>query len=232
MFLFLQLSSHTMEGEGTIKYYSPKEEFWNILTHGFGFFMSIVGAVLLWRRAGEYGNGRLTLSFVVFALGLILLYAASTFYHSAKDPVWRFRLKVLDHIAIFILIAGTYTPFALITLKGTTGWIIFGIAWGIALTGTVLKIFFTGKYNTFSTLLYVGMGWIIIFAIEPLIENLSTGGLWWLFAGGFFYTLGALLYSVKKIPYNHALFHLFVLLGSFSHFMAIYMHVFPPPDLL
>ncbi len=221
-----------MEGEEPIKYYQPKEEYWNILTHGFGFFMSIVGAVLLLLRAEEYGNGRLTLSFVVFALGLILLYAASTFYHSAKNPVWRFRLKVLDHIAIFILIAGTYTPFALITLKGTTGWIIFGIAWGIALTGTVLKIFFTGKYSTLSTLLYVGMGWIIIFAIKPLIDNLAAGGLWWLFAGGFFYTLGAVLYSIKKIPYNHALFHLFVLLGSFSHFMAIYMHVSPPLDSL
>ncbi len=217
-----------MEGEGPVKYYPHKEERWNILTHGFGFIMSLLAAVLLCIRAGEFEDGRLTLSFIVFALGLILLYAASTFYHSAKDPVWRFRLKVLDHIAIFILIAGTYTPFALITLKGTTGWIIFGVAWGIALTGTVLKLFFTGKYKNLSTLLYVGMGWIIIFAIKPLIENLSSGGLWWLFAGGFFYTLGAVLYSIKKIPYNHALFHLFVLLGSFSHFMAIYNHVFPP----
>ncbi|MEG9328431.1 hemolysin III family protein [Salinimicrobium catena] len=227
MFLFLQQQNKTMEGEGPVKFYPPKEEKWNILTHGFGILLSLLAAVLLWIRAAEFQSTRVTLTFMVFAVSLLLLYASSTFYHSAKDPVWRFRLKVLDHIAIFILIAGTYTPFSLVTLKGTTGWVIFGVAWGIALTGTILKLFFTGKYKTLSTILYVSMGWIIIAAIKPLLENLSVGGLWWLFAGGLFYTLGAVLYSINRLKYNHALFHFFVLFGSFSHFMAIYEHVIP-----
>lgn len=216
-----------MEGQGPIKFYPAKEERWNIISHGLGVILSFIALVLLLEKAAKFNSTRLTLSFLIFALGLILLYSASTFYHSAQNPVWRYRLKIFDHIAIFILIAGTYTPFALVTLKGTVGWIIFGIAWGIALTGTILKFFFTGKYKTLSTILYVGMGWIIIAAIKPLIDNLSAGGLWWLFTGGGCYTLGAVLYSISRIKYNHALFHLFVLLGSFSHFMAIYEHVVP-----
>ncbi|MFD2519230.1 PAQR family membrane homeostasis protein TrhA [Salinimicrobium flavum] len=216
-----------MEREGPAKFYPPKEERWNILTHAAGLALSIAGLILLLLKAYEYDSLRLTLSFLAFALGLILLYAASTFYHSAKDPVLRYRLKILDHIAIFILIAGSYTPFALITLGGTTGWIIFGVTWGIALTGTILKIFFTGKYKILSTIMYVVMGWIIIFAIKPLVENLSEAGLWWLFSGGVSYTVGAVFYSINRIDYNHALFHLFVLGGSLCHYMAIYQHVVP-----
>lgn len=216
-----------MEGEGPAKYYPEKEERLNIMSHALGLVLSVVAFIFLLDRAGEFNSTRLTLSYTAFSLGLVLLYLASTLYHSAKDPILRFRLKVVDHIAIFILIAGTYTPFALITLKGLTGWMIFGTAWAIALFGTILKLFFTGRYTLISTLLYVGMGWIIIFAIKPLMENLPSEGLWWLFAGGFFYTLGAILYSIRKIPYNHAIFHVFVLLGSFSHFMAIYGYVFP-----
>lgn len=216
-----------MEGEGPVKYYPAQEERWNIISHGLGLALSFVALIMLLQKALEYDNTLLLISFLVFGLGLILLYAASTFYHSARNPVWRYRLKIFDHVAIFILIAGTYTPFALITLKGTVGWIIFGIAWGIALAGTILKLFYTGRYKTLSTILYVGMGWIIIAAIKPLIDNLSSGGLWWLFSGGIFYTLGAILYSISRLQYNHALFHLFVLLGSFSHFMAIYEHVIP-----
>jgi hemolysin III len=139
----------------------------------------------------------------------------------------RYRLKIFDHIAIFVLIAATYTPFALVTLEGTVGWIIFAVAWGIALAGTVLKIFFTGRYKTLSTIMYVGMGWIIIFAIKPLLENFSTEGLLWLLGGGVAYTIGAILYSISKINYNHAWFHIFVLLGSLCHFIAIYLYVKP-----
>lgn len=216
-----------MEGEGPAKFYSPKEEKWNVISHAFGLVLSIIAAYFLVVRTSGYANIKMTISFVVFGVSLILLYAASTFYHNAKDPALRFKLKILDHIGIFILIAGTYTPFALVTLGGSIGWIIFGVAWGIAFLGTILKIFFTGRFKVLSTLMYVGMGWIIIFAIKPLIENLSSGGLWWLFAGGLFYTLGAILYSISRINYNHAWFHLFVLLGSFCHFMAIFFHVVP-----
>lgn len=216
-----------MKDDNSVKFYSQKEEFWNVLSHGAGLGLSFLALLLLLLRASQFDDLQASLSFGVFGAGLILLYAASTFYHSAKDPKWRYRLKIFDHIAIFILIAATYTPFALITLEGETGWIIFGVTWGIALFGTVLKLFFTGRFKILSTLLYVGMGWVIIFAIKPLINNLSEAGILWLFAGGFFYTLGAVLYNINRIKYNHAIFHLFVLLGSFSHFMAIYLHVLP-----
>ena len=216
-----------MEGEGPAKIYSPTEEKWNVISHALGMLLSTVALFFLVRQALQFNSKSLIISFVVFGVSMLLLYSASTFYHSARDPQLRFKLKIFDHIAIFFLIAGTYTPFALVTLKGTTGWIIFGVAWGIALLGTILKIFFTGRFKILSTILYVGMGWIIIFAIKPLIENLSTAGLWWLFAGGVFYTVGAIVYSISKINYNHAWFHLFVLFGTFCHFMSIYFHVAP-----
>ena len=156
---------------------------------------------------------------------MIVLYAASTFYHSATKPKLRRRLNIFDHAAIYVLIAGTYTPFTMITLAGNTGWLIFSLTWIFALTGIVLKLFFTGRFDKLSTIMYVLMGWQIVFAISPLLENLYEQGLLWLFAGGVFYTVGAILYSIKKIPYNHAIFHFFVLGGSISHFVSIYFYI-------
>ncbi|MCX2839190.1 hemolysin III family protein [Salinimicrobium sp. MT39] len=210
-----------------IKFYAPREEYLNVLSHGAGLGLSLLGLFLLIFKALELNNTRILLSFAIFGASLILLYSASTLYHSTKNLRKRFTFKVFDHIAIFVLIAGTYTPFALVTLQGRTGWIILGVVWTIALLGTFLKLFFTGRFKIFSTLLYVGMGWVIVFAIEPLMENLSSQGLWWLLGGGLAYTIGAILYSISKIKYNHAIFHLCVLLGSFCHFMAIYLHVLP-----
>jgi len=126
-----------------------------------------------------------------------------------------------------VLIAGTYTPFALVTLNGQAGWWIFGISWGLALSGIILKVFFTGRFQLASTLMYVFMGWIIIFAIRPLIANLSGEGLFWLLAGGVAYTLGAVLYSIRKISFNHAIFHVFVLIGSACHFVSVFYFVLP-----
>jgi hemolysin III len=134
---------------------------------------------------------------------------------------------VVDHATIYVLIAGTYTPFTLVTLNGWVGWTIFGVSWAMALTGITLKLFFTGRYDLFSTLMYVFMGWIVVFAIKPLINSLSAEGLWWLMAGGLAYTVGAILYSIKKIKFNHAIFHMFVLLGSFCHFVSVYWYVLP-----
>lgn len=207
--------------------YSRKEENLNIYSHALGILLSVPGFYLLMEKAGQYNDLRLTISFAVFGFSLILLYSASTLYHSATNPKRRYRLKIFDHVAIFILIAGSYTPFALVTLSGLTGTLILIVSWSIALTGTILKLFFTGRYKILSTIMYVGMGWIIIFAIQPLIKNLSAAGLWWLFAGGISYTLGAILYNINRIKYNHAIFHLFVLLGSFCHFMSIYQNVRP-----
>lgn len=208
-----------------LTYYPTTEEKINILTHGLGLLLSIAALVLLIIHASTHGTARHIVSFTIFGASLILLYSASTLYHYSQKPDIRRKLNILDHASIYVLIAGTYTPFTLITLKGWLGWTIFGITWGIAIVGVFFKLFYTGRFDKISTIAYVAMGWIIIFAIKPLIENLPLNGLYWLLAGGIFYTIGAVLYSVKKIKFNHAIFHVFVLLGSFSHFMAIYFYV-------
>ena len=210
-----------------IKDYSPLEEKINIISHAIGFILSIVALVFLVTHSIKHGDVWSIVSFSIFGASLIILYAASTFYHSAKKSETRNRLKIIDHASIYVLIAGTYTPFTLVTLKGTIGWVIFGISWGLALTGIILKLFFTGKYNLISTIMYVLMGWVIVFAIKPLINNLPLEGLLWLFAGGISYTIGAILYSIKKIKLNHAIFHMFVLIGSFCHFMSVFFYVLP-----
>lgn len=209
-----------------IHYYSKKEEILNVISHAFGLGLSVIGFILLLIKSITLGYIIYVISSLVFGISLILLYAASTIYHSVSKKSLRYKMNIVDHSAIYILIAGTYTPFSLITLSGTTGWIIFSIVWGIALIGVMAKLFFTGRYNVLSTIMYILMGWIVIFAIKPLIKNLSIEGLYWLFAGGIFYTLGAVLFLIDKIKFNHAIFHVFVLAGSFSHFLAIYMHVF------
>jgi len=212
-----------------IKHYSPAEERINIASHALGLVLSVIALVLLVVHASRYGNAWHIVSFSIFGVSLVALYAASTIYHRATDPVLRSRLRIVDHATIYLLIAGTYTPFTLITLGGFAGWTIFGVSWGMAAIGIVLKIFFTGRYDLVSTLMYVFMGWIIVFAIEPLIHNLSSDGLFWLVAGGIAYTVGAVLYSIKKIKFNHAIFHVFVLAGSACHFISVYFYVLPVP---
>lgn len=208
-------------------YYPPYEEKLNVLSHAFGFVLSIAGLFLLIVRAQVFGNLLHLLSFIIFGSSLVLLYAASTFYHNSKSPGLRYRLNILDHASIYILIAGTYTPFALITLNGFVGWTLFAIVWFMAVTGVILKLFYTGRYHLLSTAMYVVMGWIMIFAIKPLINNFDHLGLLWLFAGGISYTMGAVIFSIDKIKFNHAIFHLFVLLGSLCHFLSIYLYVIP-----
>jgi len=210
--------------DGT-KVYSPLEEMTNIISHAIGLVLSIVALLLMLFRASDSGNTLHIVSAAIFGASLIALYAASTMYHSAKDPNVRSRLRINDHATIYILIAGTYTPFTLITLNGWVGWTIFGVSWGMAIAGVVLKLFLTGRYNVLSTMMYVLMGWIIIFAVKPLINSLSSEGLFWLVAGGVAYTTGAVIYSIKKIKFNHAIFHLFVLLGSSCHFISVYFYV-------
>ncbi len=183
--------------------------------------------MLLLLRAGQYGNIWHVVSAGIFGASLIALYAASSFYHSAREPERRKKLRIVDHASIYVLIAGTYTPFALITLRDSVGWILFGVTWGLATIGIILKLFHTGKFNLLSTLMYIFMGWVIIFALKPLVNNLSAEGLFWLFAGGLAYTLGAIIYSIKKINFNHATFHIFVLIGSFCHFISVYFYILP-----
>ncbi len=210
-----------------LTYYNSKEERLNIITHGIGLLLSIAALVLLVVNAARYGTIWHITSFAIFGASLIVLYAASTFYHYAKNPDLRIKLNILDHAAIYVLIAGTYTPFTLVVLKGWVGWTIFGVSWGLALIGIIFKVFYFGKYDKISTIAYVLMGWVIIFAIKPLINGLPLKGLLWLFGGGLAYSFGALLYSFKNLRFNHALFHVFVLLGSFCHFMAVFFYVLP-----
>ncbi len=207
-------------------FYTSAEERINIYSHALGFVLSVVALVLLiWKSRSLDKESVYTISVVVYGFSLLVLYAASTLYHRQQNQVKRLRLRVFDHAAIFVLIAGTYTPFSLVTLHGVVGWWVFGISWGLALAGIILKIFFIGKYSLVSTLMYIFMGWIAVFVIKPLMSNLSSDGLLWLAAGGVAYTLGAVLYSIKKIPYNHAIFHVFVLIGSACHFVSVYWYV-------
>lgn len=210
-----------------LTYYSKTEEKWNILSHFIGLLLSIAALVLLVVFSSLKGEAKHIVSFSIYGASLIVLYSASTLYHYSKSPKLRRRLNIFDHAAIYVLIAGTYTPFTIVALKGWVGWTLFGISWGLALAGIVFKLFFTGKFDKLSTVIYVLMGWVIIFAIKPLVSSLSFWGLFWLFLGGLFYTIGAILYSMKKLKFNHAIFHIFVLLGSFSHFIAVFFYVLP-----
>lgn len=216
-----------MPNNTEIKRYSAFEEKLNITSHAAGIVLSVIALALLVTHACANGNILHIISFSIFGLSLLILYTASTIYHSATNSDLRIKLRVLDHASIYILIAGTYTPFTLVTLNGSTGWMIFAISWGLALSGIIMKLFFTGRFKVLSTSAYVLMGWMIVFAIQPLIDNLSSEGLLWLVAGGLAYTFGAILYGIKAIKLNHAIFHIFVLIGSACHFVSVYFYVLP-----
>ena len=197
------------------------------MSHALGLALSVIGLALLVVKAASLVTPLHVVSFAIFGASLVILYAASTIYHSTDDPTRRTKLRTVDHAAIYILIAGSYTPFTLVALSGTVGWTLFGVSWGMAVTGIVLKIFYTGRFNILSTSMYVFMGWVIVFAIKPLMAALPEEGIFWLFAGGIAYTVGAVSYSIKKIPFGHALFHFFVLAGSACHFVAVYWYILP-----
>ncbi|QNM85139.1 hemolysin III family protein [Polaribacter pectinis] len=202
--------------------YTVSEERLNVISHGLGLFASIIVFPFLIVKSFSFNGFWKPASFIVYGISLIILYAASTFYHAAKNPKKRRKLNIFDHAAIYVLIAGSYTPFCLVALDSKLGWYLFVFVWIFALVGIVLKLFFTGRFDKLSTAMYLLMGWQVVFLIKPLINSLPEYNLNLLFAGGIFYTIGAILYSIKKLPYNHAIFHVFVLLGSVSHFLAIY----------
>ena len=214
-----------MDKKTNIQFYSPAEEKLNIWSHAFGIFLSIIALVLLIIKAVQQDNIWMMISFPIFGVSLILLYLASTLYHASKEPQKRFKLKVFDHAAIYVLIAGSYTPFTLVSLNGETGWLIFSMVWVMAFTGIILKLFFTGRFKVVSTAMYVLMGWLIVFYFQDLTAHLHEKGVFYLILGGVLYTIGAILYSIKKIKFNHAIFHFFVLAGSFCHFLSIYLYV-------
>lgn len=210
------------------KVYTVGEEIANSVSHGIGMLISCSALALLIYRAVVFGDGWDLASAIVFGVTLFMLYTASTLYHAipfTKAKVW---LKRCDHIAIYFLIAGTYTPFALVVVRPENqmlGWIVFGVEWGCALFGCIFKAFFAGRWKMLSTLFYVVMGWVAIAAIHILWKKLPPPGFWLLVSGGLTYTLGAVFYAVQWVPYFHSLWHLFVLAGSILHFLCVLMYV-------
>ena len=205
------------------------EEIFNSISHGFGVIIAIACLVLLVVFSAIEGNVWKIVSFSIFGSSMIAVYVSSTLFHSTKDLRKKSRLNIFDHSMIYILIAGTYTPIRLVTLKEAFGWVIFGIIWGVALIGVIYKLFFyngTSHERKLSAWLYVAMGWIIIIAIVPLIKNASSTTLWFLLAGCLSYSVGVLFYLVKSIPFGHGIWHITILGGTTCHFFAfLYMTI-------
>jgi hemolysin III len=200
---------------------AAKEELVNAITHGLGALLAIAALVLLVVFASIYGNVWHIVSFSIFGATLVILYFSSTLYHSFRNERVKILFRKFDHISIFLLIAGTYTPFCLAVLNGWIGWTIFGIVWGCSLIGIVVKAFFTGQKEVLSTIMYIVMGWIIVFAIKPLYDSVSATTFALLICGGLSYTAGTFFFLNQKIKYNHGIWHLFVLGGSVLHFFSV-----------
>lgn len=206
------------------------DEILNSITHGIGILLSIAALVILvvFASIRPYGDAWKIVSFSVYGFSLILMFTASTLYHSIRNPRYKTFFNLFDHAAIFVLIAGTYTPFTLVSLRGPWGWSIFGVIWGLALIGVVFKLFFYhDRLRTLSAWIYFLMGWIILIAIRPMIMEVPSQGLWWLLGGCLTYSLGIPFYLRKQNRFNHVVWHLFVLGGAITHFFAIFLYVLP-----
>lgn len=207
--------------------FSKQEEKANSITHGIGALLSISALVILIVYSSLYGTAWHVVSFTIFGGTMFILYMSSTLLHSFPEGKAKDVFEILDHSSIYFFIAGTYTPFLLVVIKGTMGWTLFGIVWGLAIAGTVFKCFFVKKYLVTSTALYVVMGWLIVFAWKPLVNNLSSDGMMYLVIGGALYTLGAIFYVWRGFKYHHAVWHLFVIGGSVAHFFCVLFYVLP-----
>jgi hemolysin III len=201
--------------------YSPREERLNALTHALGAVAGLLGGAVLVALAAQTGDSWRVIGAAVFSVALVLLYTASAVYHGAPEGAAKDQLEIVDHCAIFVLIAGTYTPFTLVTLRGPWGWSLFGVVWGLAVAGVILKLILRTRLALLSTLIYIAMGWIVVVAIGPMVRALTPLPLVLLVAGGVIYTAGTLFYHNRSIPYAHAIWHLFVLAGSLCHFLAV-----------
>lgn len=204
-----------------------REEIANSITHGIGLILSIAGLVALMVIATKNGSAWHVASCGVFGVTLVILYAASTLYHSFQTPRLKRILKILDHCAIYLLIAGTYTPFTLIHMRGGWGYTLFTVVWVLSIIGIVFTIFFAESFKVIVVLSYVLLGWSAVVAIKPLLALVPGGAIMWLLAGGLFYTVGVLFYACNRIPYNHTIWHLFVMGGSICHYFAVMFYVLP-----
>lgn len=202
------------------------EEWFNAGSHAVGLLLAIAALVLTVVYSALQGGAYCVVSCSIYGSTLVLLYLASTLYHAVRRPRLKKILKTIDHASIFLLIAGTYTPFLLVTIKGAWGWSLFGVIWSLALVGVVFKVFFVGRYEYVSLAMYVFMGWLVVIAIKPLINNLAFGGVVWLVLGGLSYTLGVFFYATDhRYRFGHFIWHLFVLAGSICHFFSILFYV-------
>lgn len=213
-----------MDGQSATARYTFGEELANSLTHGFGLLLSLVGLAGLMLAAGDANE---TASCLVYGVALVLVYATSTLYHGARNADAKRVLRTLDHIAIFLLIAGTYTPFMLIALRGAWGWSLFVVVWALAVLGTIFELTALRRHRRAMIALYVGMGWVGLIALKPLVAALPAPGLWLLFGGGVSYTAGVLFYRWHALRYHHAVWHLFVLTGSVLQYFAVLYYVLP-----
>ncbi|MDQ0192763.1 PAQR family membrane homeostasis protein TrhA [Paenibacillus wynnii] len=207
--------------------YTRKEEVANAVTHGIGAVLSVAALVILIVFASLKGNVWHVVSFSVYGTTMMLLYFNSTLVHSLKEGKAKDFFEFLDHSSIYLYIAGTYTPFLLVALRGTLGWSLFGVIWGIAIFGVLFKAYFVKRFLFMSTIFYIAMGWLIVIAWNPLSAVVSPGGMMLLMAGGILYTLGTIFYVWRGFPYHHAIWHLFVLGGSTIHFLAVFIYLLP-----
>jgi len=219
---------HSDEILKRLHFYSKAEEKANSLTHAAGMLLSIAGLSLLVIASARQGDPWRIVSSAVYGTSLLLSFSFSTIYHTVQRPHAKYVFRILDHASIYLLIAGTYTPFALVSLRGAWGWSMFGVIWGLAVIGVIFKFFMTHRLRVLGPILYIAMGWLVVIAIKPLLAVLPLAGFWWLVAGGVVYTVGVLFYAIDKIPYNHTIWHLFVLAASICHFVAVYWYVVPP----
>jgi hemolysin III len=209
--------------------YTLGEEIAHGITHGIGTGLSIAGLILLVVMAIRYGNIYHIVSFSVYGATLVMLYLASTLYHSFQHPTLKQVFRVIDHASIFLLIAGTYTPFLLVAIKGAWGWTLLFIVWGLAILGVSFKTLFIHRFQKLSVLAYILMGWLSVVAIKEFLANIPMGGLILIGIGGVVYTVGVLFYALKKIRYNHAIWHVFVMGGSICHYFAVLFYLAPAP---
>jgi hemolysin III len=205
--------------------YTPTEEIFHGITHGIGAALSLAGLVILVVLAAQMGDVWRIVSFSIYGGSLTLLYLASTLYHSFQDERHKRFFRHFDHLSIFLLIAGTYTPVTLISLRGAWGWTLFALIWGFAVSGIVYELLFLGRYKWITMSIYLGMGWLAVVAIKPMLTMVPRGLFWWLLAGGLCYTGGVFFYARKKMRYHHVLWHLFVLFGSACHFLGFFFYL-------
>ncbi|MED0708847.1 PAQR family membrane homeostasis protein TrhA [Aneurinibacillus aneurinilyticus] len=207
--------------------FTKKEEVANAIIHGIGAVLSVIALITLIIAASESGTAWHVTSFTIYGVTMLLLYVSSTLVHSFPQGRVKDIFEICDHASIYLFIAGTYTPFLFLVVKGALGWTLFGIVWGMALVGVVFKLFFTKKFLYLSTVLYIIMGWLIVFAWKPLVMSLAPGGLVLLVIGGVLYTVGAVFYVWRMFPFHHAVWHVFVLAGTVVHFFGVFYYLLP-----